>query len=64
MVSYERLFNIFVFSYILADFPLYQMTSDYIILCFFWPSSGETTTEVENLDLLDQALPSIQSFML
>ena len=54
-------FQPFVFSYALADFPFFQITSDYLNLCFPW-SSGETTTNLEGTTLLqlpDQALPSI-----
>ena len=34
-VSYERLPSISVFSYVLADFSFFQITSDYLIPCFF-----------------------------
>ena len=46
-VSYERLPNISVFSYVHVDFPFSQITSDYLIPCFPWSSPGETTANLE-----------------
>ena len=33
----------------LAYFPFFQITSDYVILCFPRPSFGETTTTLKAL---------------
>ena len=45
-VSYEELQSIFVFSYVLIDFPFFQITSDYLISCFRWSFSGETNANL------------------
>ena len=46
---------------LLTHFPFFQITSDYLISCFSWSSSGETAANLEVLHLLDQALSSILS---
>ena len=38
--------SIFVFSYVLIDFPFFQITSDYLISCFRWSFSGETNANL------------------
>ena len=35
------------FTLVLHDFPFFQITSDYLILCFLRSPSGETTTNLE-----------------
>ena len=46
-VSYERLWRIPIFSYDLANFALFQITSGYLIPCFPWSVSGQTTANLE-----------------
>ena len=47
-VSFERVLSISVFIHVLADFPFFQIISDYPITCFSWSYSGETTTNLES----------------
>ena len=56
-VSYGRLPSISIFWLVFADFPFFQITSDYLILEFSRSFSKETTTNL--IHLLDQAFSSI-----
>ena len=51
-ISYRRLPNFSVFSYVLPDRPFFQTTSDYLILCFTRLYSGETTAGLVALKVL------------
>ena len=52
---YERLPNISIFSYVLADLPFFQITSDYLIPCFPWSPFGESFAILEESTFTRQA---------
>ena len=61
LICMKKLPYISAFSYVLADFLFFQITSDCLIPCFFRSFSKETTTKLRFLHLLYRALSSILS---
>ena len=58
-VSFERFPNISVFTYVLEELPFFQITSDYLILCFPWSSCGELPLILKVIHLIVKARFSI-----